>query len=346
LVEIIKRYSPRGISFSLEDLESSNASPEIGALKDVISAAAVGFQTEAKIWATELAPWEGILSTIQKNYGERWAGYYLANVASGIRSSAEKCTDTPDLFDSSKSLCRRSRYARLRAGTPTWWEKEFKEAATLDQQMLGCGLYFTWASPNTITETLKNADKIIDALPEDAWIVLFDSVEQAVKLTRPQSRDRVMDLSESENLASISSHRTSALLRLRAKPATARWIYRNLITTYSGSDKRILRIFQLDAISNLLKESEDQSKHLKLLAAAYENDVVSLPYSSYEFARYSNQFNQLGIPLKLALNIVENADRYPSFLVAAAEAKCREETAKHVSPVGKVATIEQWFMHQ
>jgi hypothetical protein len=40
------------------------------------------------------------------------------------------------------------------------------------------------------------------------------------------------------------------------------------------------------------------------------------------------------------------ADHYPSFLVAAAEAKCREETAKHVSPVGKVAIKEQWFKHQ
>jgi hypothetical protein len=102
----------------------------------------------------------------------------------------------------------------------------------------------------------------------------------------------------------------------------------------------------LDAIESLLKESENPTKHLELLAAAYENDVVSLPYSSYEFARYFNQFNQLGIPLKLALNVVENADHYPSFLVAAAEAKCREETAKHVRPVGKVAIKEQWFKYQ
>jgi hypothetical protein len=34
---------------------------------------------------------------------------------------------------------------------------------------------------------------------------------------------------------------------------------------------------------------------------------------------------------------------YPAFLVAAAETRCRVETARKVRPVAKVAEEEKWF---
>jgi hypothetical protein len=70
------------------------------------------------------------------------------------------------------------------------------------------------------------------------------------------------------------------------------------------------------------------------------HDVLSPPYSSYDFLRHG-PFHQ--ITIDVATDIAEKADRYPSFLVAAAEARCRERTAQKVIPVGKLAEVEQWF---
>jgi hypothetical protein len=50
-----------------------------------------------------------------------------------------------------------------------------------------------------------------------------------------------------------------------------------------------------------------------------------------------------GIPLDVAVKIAENANQFPSFIVAAAEARCRESIAKKIRPVAKVAVDEKWF---
>ena len=49
------------------------------------------------------------------------------------------------------------------------------------------------------------------------------------------------------------------------------------------------------------------------------------------------------IPAAIAERIAENADRNPSFLVAAAEARCKEITAKRIRPVARAAQEERWF---
>lgn len=338
LTQLVKRYI-RGGSYLTDDFNSAVVPPEAESCKAVIRAAVTLADIEATRWATEMEPWESLVSTIQQQFGERWTTFHLANIASGIKSTSETCKDFPDLFDSAKSLCRRSRYARLRAGNPLWWRKEWSQASTVDRQMLCCALYFTWASPNTVVLTLDLADVIVKAIPDEMWPVLLDSVEQAVQLTQNQSGDRTMDL-DYQGLTTTISPRTLALLRLRAKRATAEWLYWNGLGQYSGSDKCILRLAQADAIEHLVRSNGESKEHLSLLARAYSHGVLSPPYLSYEFTRHGPLPQ---IPIKVAMEIAENANRYPSFLVAVAEARCREETAKHVRPVGLVAKKEQWF---
>jgi hypothetical protein len=93
----------------------------------------------------------------------------------------------------------------------------------------------------------------------------------------------------------------------------------------------------------LVNHSDDNKKHLHVLAAAYEKGVLAPRFASPAFSR---RVQVGGISLRLAVKIVENAASYPGFLLAAAEARCREETAKSVRPVGKVAEEEHWFKHQ
>jgi hypothetical protein len=116
------------------------------------------------------------------------------------------------------------------------------------------------------------------------------------------------------------------------------WLAKNEI-----GDIQLLRVFQPDAIEQLLVHSKDAKKHLDVLASGYKAGVLSEPYASHQ---YSRRDLLREIPVKLAMEIVEQADRFPSFLVAAAEGRCRAEAAKKVRPVGKVAAEDGWFKQQ
>ena len=78
-------------------------------------------------WDTSIEPWDRIIQQAISEFGERTRFVELANLAAGIRSTEEKCEDSPDLFDISRPMVRRARYARLRAGSRKWWSKQYSQ---------------------------------------------------------------------------------------------------------------------------------------------------------------------------------------------------------------------------
>ncbi|MES2671345.1 MAG: NTPase (NACHT family)-like protein [Pseudomonadota bacterium] len=339
LSEIFKRLSPTG-SWNLSLATFQNADwGDIETCREVVRVGIESESVDAAIWASSLEPWEKLVTIISTNFGERWSVRQLANIASGIKSASETCTDSPDLHDVERPICRRARYARLRAGTPTWWNKQLNESTDTDQKLFSCLLYFTWASPNTVFQTVEIADNVVAQFSLAEWFLLFSLVEQAIGLTRAQARDRRAEFSETKEQFSSFSSRTLALLRLRARPATAKRLYEAWLTR-NEDDVQILRVFQSDAIKQLLTQTSDAEKHLSVLESGYKAGVLS---ERFAFQHYSRKNFLQDIPIKLAIEIVENADRFPNFLVAAAEGRCRAEAAKNVRPVGKVAEDDGWF---
>jgi hypothetical protein len=98
------------------------------------------YETTAFQWATEIGPWDRVVEAGRATWGEQWAFTTLAVTASGIRSTSEKCHDHGDLFDNSRSLCQRARFARLKSGAPVWWKGEFKRAKTGHDLLFLCML--------------------------------------------------------------------------------------------------------------------------------------------------------------------------------------------------------------
>src|SRR5690606_21291042 len=109
------RYSRNATSPLIIEAAEGHVSDAVAKCKRVVSIAIEAGRTEGNRWATELIPWDSLISAIVAEFGECPAASHLATVAAGIKSPTETCTDCPDLFDHSKSLCRRARYARLRA---------------------------------------------------------------------------------------------------------------------------------------------------------------------------------------------------------------------------------------
>jgi len=88
-------------------------------------------------WSTQIAPWDALVETARAEWGDRWQLSILANAAAGIRSKTETCSIFSNLFDHSVSLCRRVRYARLRAGSAAWWGRTFERAVEPHERVLG-----------------------------------------------------------------------------------------------------------------------------------------------------------------------------------------------------------------
>ena len=289
-------------------------------------------------WATDLSPWDTVIEEGRRLWGNEWAFYHMANVASGIKSSTETCTDFPDPFDNTKSLCRRSRYARLRAGTATWWQKQFNAAADVLEKLQISQMWLTWASENTIKQCFQQFDSVLANLEEVEWGRLFESVERGIALTLSQSGDRLLELNLSSLPESISP-RSCVALALRTPPKTQVALYEKYLAEYTSDDPRILQFCQDSAVTLLGIGDEYWEQSMRMIAHCFAKGVVSKPSTYQAFMGRGKR----GIPIEHAIQIVKSSDQYPGFLVAAAESTCREDVARKIVPVGQVAEKEGWF---
>lgn len=142
-------------------------------------------------WSTEIGPWNDLVEKVRSLFGDRWQLFVLANVAAGIRSTGDSCTEAQDLLDIDIPLCRRVRYARLRAGTAPWWVRQFLRAADIGQQCFAALVALTWASASTIDELAPVLSRILDRLPESDWRRLAHSIRIGVVYGRPERRSSV-----------------------------------------------------------------------------------------------------------------------------------------------------------
>ena len=78
-------------------------------------------------WNTSTDPWDRVVQQGIVEFGERRVFVELANIAGGIRSTAEMCEDSPDLVDSGRPLVRRARYG----ATASWLAKLVVQAVAV-----------------------------------------------------------------------------------------------------------------------------------------------------------------------------------------------------------------------
>jgi hypothetical protein len=289
-------------------------------------------------WATQLRPWELLVEKGRALWGDRWAFYHIANLASGIKSPSETCADFSNLFNQTDPLCRRARYARLRAGVAQWWPKQLAKAANKGQQAFVIMLWSSWGSPATLHHKCADFDLAIGGLPQDEWNCLYDCVAEIVGWTRSQSGARKLRF-ELDKLPKSLSPRTATLFALRANSESVQELYIKYLLSYKGDDLRVLSATENMALT-LLGKDADWKRALALISRAFQQGVVSERYAYHTFIRNRQRVK---IPLDEAAKIMRRADKYPSYVVASAEARCKENAAKKLIPVAKIAEQDRWF---
>jgi hypothetical protein len=296
-------------------------------------------QKPAHLWATNLEPWNNLVETIRKDWGDVWLCFHLANIASGIKSSTEKYLEYSDLLDHSKDLCKRVRYARLRAGQSAWWLKQIEGSRNEKDMALILLVSITWASSRTLEKIISKLDESIKILSDSIWKNLYNSVEEALKLTELSHQKISIDINQMNKLLSL---KTVVLISIRATHQIRKSLYSTYLKNYDGEDISIIKFCQNLSLELLVNDYSMWTEFRNVIQRSYAKGVVSEPYAFHHFHREVDSQN---IPDEIAEEIASTPHNYPGFLVAIAELKMKEKVASKVVPVGETAINNKWFEH-
>ncbi|HUJ33539.1 MAG TPA: hypothetical protein VLY23_19820 [Candidatus Acidoferrum sp.] len=288
-------------------------------------------------WATEIDPWNRLIEAGRRLWGEQRVFFSLANISGGIRSSAEKCTDCPDLLDTSRPLARRARYARLRSGSCSWWKSQLELAESTQDKELVCLIALTWATSTTLVAILDEMGSALSALPSPEWIRLFYAVQRAASTVR---REDERDLVDPRHLPPTMSVRSAVILTTRSDPRTAHAIYEKHLASSINEDPIVPELALGDALDPSRVGTEAWAPNLDLVRQCYKLGEDIPPWG---FLGRANRATSADIPLRIATQVAAHPDQYPGFLVALAEERCRADVATKIVPVAKAAETDRWF---
>ena len=287
-------------------------------------------------WNTSIEPWDRFVQQGISDFGVRPRFVELANLAAGIRSTEEKCQDSPDLFDAGRPMVRRARYARLRAGSRKWWSEQLRAANNADEVQMALLLFATWAGARTVEQLAQAFDKLVAGLGTSQWRSLYASLRRAVGANTVRSWIKPLGIHVSAMPPSLSA-RTVALLAERCTHATVDELYERYLTNYKGDDSIMVSLSADVQVRRALGDETKWAQAIEGLRASYSLGVLTsrglLPHMR----------RTLTLPDTVARQVVDKPLEFPTALVGVAEARCRQLDAASILPVGQVADDDDWF---
>lgn len=318
------------------DKEADHPSSELAdQCKELISVSQRLAERATADWATQLDPWESLVQRGRELFGDRWAFYILANVSAGIKSKTETCEHAAELHDSTVPLCARVRYARLRAGTSSWWEAQLKAANGHERVAFSLLILFTWGGPTIFTKHAGLVDQKLRTLDAQWWARLYAAL-RSFSHFGPERREMEIDLS---SLPATVSARMLVTLSKRLGSRAAELVFKERLASYEGNDRIVLDFCQHSAVAAALEDPASWEKWLPIISRSYRKGAVSQTNPR----RFMRAVSHQPLPRETAEEIVKKPEAYPADLVAFAELSCRQYLAEEIVPVGAVAEAENWF---
>ena len=289
-------------------------------------------------WSRTLSPWNDVVETGRREFGDRWAFFELAAQAAGIRSTEEKGSGLRDLFDREAALCERARYARLRAGSRKWWSDTLLRSTNRMDRRFSALMLMSWGSARTIAGNANVLAAHLKECCDDDWARIAESLRRIGNSMRGGRRGK-LDISEGE-LRVDGSERLIAALWPRLSRRSQEICYESVIGPYSGDDGFVLGVCQVGTLAQLRAGNVAWETALPRIATTYRA-VGNLDYAGTYFL--GRHVAREGIPHRVAVSILEAPESYPAELVSMAEGALRYRLSESVVPVMEVAKAESWF---
>lgn len=281
---------------------------------------------------SEIEPWDLLVETSRRYFNDNWALKIVATIAANIKSKDEIYDEFTDFHNSTLSMCKRVRCARLKSGNIKYWESLLNEKSDVNFTLL---VLFTWATPKTIVQLIPTLSPIVRGLDENNFRVLTKSLNSTVTnslFNKTQQRYITTEFQKITNQDEIKY-----LLSLRFADGNGTTFIYNNIEKFNGllSNALVPKFEYL--ITSFLKSPSDTTilEEIKFNYKKIKNyDVRNHHYHAS---------TQVKIPYEIAKMIMLDCKDYPKFITVLAEKSCRLYANSHVTPIGKIAEKEKWF---
>ena len=288
-------------------------------------------------WATRLDSWNELVESGRVLFGDRWALYALANISAGIRSKDTVDKNANFLYDVGVPLCRRTRFARLRAGNARWWEEQLISAKTQNDLALGLLVLLTWGGPTVLRKLGSLIDRKLGELDGDHWRKLIRTLSvRSYHFSRSMRRSRVI----TKVLPEVMSERFVAAIGPRIDPNEREAMCDKHLRSYDGDDGFVTNFRQQVAVYVAETNPKDWKDWLPQISKYYLKGATVDRRLRYGIR--GRQRKEL--PLAAAREIVENREIYPMEFISWAEHVYRLHVVKTTVPVAKIAERDRWVV--
>ncbi len=302
-------------------------------INDFIAVAEAEFEKPSSEWLSSIEPWDALVSKGINCFGQKNIFSGISSLAAGIKSFHDTCEDATDMFDDAISMPRRARYARLKSGNIKWWEATLADSTN---DIFSLCVFFSWASPKTLTALIFIADEKVRNMSQDDFDIMYSFVKKSEDENRFNLKSEKLFIehlaSETERTLSVN---TLLLLVNRLSSNGKNTIYNSFFYDYKGLDKNANVFCMQTLVQNVIYGSGD-THDLKKIRQVYSRNSFG-----NNFFRLREDENAL--THELAINVIDCASEYPRELVVAAEHICRAHYNTLIVPVGKIAIEDDWF---
>lgn len=296
-------------------------------------------QTPTSSWRSSISNWEILVENIITNFGENWSSKTIAIIAAGIKSKDEKFEEFDDLSDSKKSLCKRTRCARLKSGNISYWEKQLGEPQKLTFKLL---TFFTWCTSKTIIHLYPKVSEIMQKLNDKEISIIIKTLKKTQNLstfTSAQTNDLInffQPLHDDNLVKYIVSLRFAANKEYE-------FVYKN-INTFSENLKEEIGDIKFTYLVDSFIRNPNNDVKLSEIKKHYQN-IKRYKFNHYIFHAYhlNSHYDYKEIPIELAQKIMLEPKLYPRIVATIAEKSCRHYANKKTIAVGEIASTKNWF---
>lgn len=303
---------------------------------DIVQAFLSEVRTGGDLWDMSTEPWDRVVETGRRSFGERSKFLELACLGAGIRSKDQQCSEYNDLFDHSRSLVKRARYARLRAGSREWWGRQFDEAREVADLQLALLLFLSYAGAKTVGDLIGRVDAMVDAMPERDWQRLHSMLETTASLNAGREWLKLLRI-RGHRMPNKLGERAVVLLALRCSANNRKELYRRYLEDKETVDHVVASFRGAMEVTLALTDRARWPIAIEVLRKNYGLGV------SANRELYALWGQRSRLPDGIARGVMEQASEFPSGLLRVSEARCRQLDAGTIVPVGRIAAEEGWF---
>ena len=293
----------------------------------------------AKQWNSEFGPWEMILEQGRKIFGERILFFNISVIGASIKVSVDDISENDSLFDSSISLIKRVRYARLRSKNITWWKSQYNNITIDDDRYLYIITLMTWASTSVITKIMELVKECLSIMSDEYFNILYLNLKKMCKINGQNRHYKNYSVSNLNN--DTEGVKLKKILAIKLQGKNLMEFKNKFLKDFKGKDVDLYEILQDMTLENVFNNNEVEI-NLEIIRKCYSRGVLN-DKNIFEYNFFRHYSRDISMNIKHAKLVLKNPSAYPRIIIRLAESSLKENLSKNVKSVKEISLNEEWF---